>query len=454
MAKLKSEEELVRSFDMTPSTRSCDPLEEDLDRGCRGIGARWWMLLPIDLLKLGGLVLVVPSLTNVKTDFFHGDTSKAALVQSIVDSSRAVFTILVTVQLGQLSDTIGRRPLITLSVVCTMAPLMCLAFHPDNLYYYFAVFTLAGLLGGQTSPAMQAYVADCTDERDRARIFGLKGAIRSAMLMLLPSLAVLIEYYSGRRGLSFAAVSVQFVAFIASCILPESLPKEKRKPFITSIGCSGLIQTLRQLFLRRGSFLFDLAVLRFLKGMTTGTPLQFALRGLLSLTDADFSFLMTLTGFCGIIVQSLILKLLMKCGCSPLTLIMFGIFVDACFLVRISLMSVFPAMWLLISLSVFHSLYLVYIPAFTSLATSGIQEDKGFVLGAFQAVDEVTSILSPLLMAAAYQKSHVAPFLLAACLNVVCFFYAVTISRPVTHPDTVRVAINGEQKSISGVDEA
>lgn len=386
--------------------------------------ARWWKLIPIDLLKVGGILLVIPALTNIKVAFFDGDTSKATLVNSIVDTARAAFTLLVIVQLGQLSDVLGRKPVLLLSAFASLLPLACLAFFPEQLYYYFGMSALCGLLGGQISPASSAYVADCCPQDKLARTSGLRGACISAVLAVAPMAGTVIESNYGRQGVTYTALAMQFGAVVATLLLPESLPKENRKPFVPSIGCGQVVKTLRELLQRRGTLIWDLSVLSFVKGLTTGIPLFFAFKSLLNLSDQDFGVLITVLGVCGILVNVVLLGCLTRCGCSPLTMINFALAVDAlCYLGYCSLEQ-FPEKWWLLVLIVFMSLAGVYTPSITALATQGVDSDKGFVLGAFAAIGSVTSLISPLFMASLYQVSPLVPFLLTSLLNVVCLVFA------------------------------
>jgi DHA1 family tetracycline resistance protein-like MFS transporter len=419
---------------------------------------KWWKILPHDLLKLGGILLVVPALTNIKTGFFQGDTSKAALAQSVVDSSRAVFTLLVIVQLGKLSDVVGRRPVIALSVLCSLFPLSCLAFYPDDLYYYMVVYALAGLLGGQLSPASQAYIADCCPQDSRARIYGLRGAFLSAIVMVMPGVSTMIEYKYGRQGVTTVAFSMQLGALVAVYFLPESLPKEKRETLIPSIGCGHLVKTLRQLSQRRGDILWDLSILEFLRGLCDGIPSFFAFKALLDLTDEDFALYITILGLAGILVQTVILRWMTRCGWSQLTMINFGIAVDVCgYLGYVSLATV-RSKALLFVVSVIKALGRVYDPSLISLATQGIESEKGFVLGAFGAVDNVTSFVSPLLMGSfQYQVSPVAPFLLASLLNCLCLVFAFKLRARVAQAkldksdELVQVVLENPDSMIRGI---
>ncbi|CAK0909652.1 unnamed protein product [Prorocentrum cordatum] len=403
------------------------------------VRAQWWKVVPIDVLKIGGLMLVLPTLTNVKTRFFNGNTAKAARVQSVMDSSRAVFTILVTVQLGQLSDAIGRRPLVVLSVLCTAVPLMCLSFS-DNLWYYFVAFAAAGALGGQSSPASQAYVADCCPQKQRARIFGMQGALTTISFIFLPILGSSLEYLSGQGALYITAVGIEILAISFACFLPESLPQEKRRPYSANGGLRvAIVQPLRKLFSRRGSVLWDLAVIKCLKGMTIGAPISFAMASLLDFADADFAVLLTISGIGQMLVQTVFLKFILAKGCSEITLVLFSFGVGVCFYSGMCFLSVWPWKMSAFLLTAFDSFTSVYYPALVSLITTG-QEDLGFVLAAFMVVDEITAVMSPLVMGGAYQISFIAPFIVCVALNAICLILSARLRARVMTREGVALA--------------
>jgi DHA1 family tetracycline resistance protein-like MFS transporter len=298
-------------------------------------------------------------------------------------------------------------------------PLLCLALFPDQLYYYLIVFTVVGLLGGQASPAAKAYTVDCTSEDSRAQVFGLQGAILGGVVALTPALAGLIDRHYGQQTLRITAVCVVSSSFIAARFIPESLPPSKRKGFeCSSFGCSKLGQTLQQLFLRRGSVLWDMAVVHFIGGAISGAPNFFAFKSLLDMQNEDYSLLLTINSITGIFVQTLLLKLAIRCGCSHITMMGCCMAVHVIVFTGYTLLEIFPAKWFLFSLSALSSLTKLYRPAFDALATRGLKDDKGVVFGTFAAVDNVGSLVWPLLMAGVYQVYRVAPFMLVAALNL------------------------------------
>ena len=89
---------------------------------------------------------------------YFGDAAACAEAQMVVEASRAALSFATALPLGAASDRWGRRPLIALSSICAGAPLACLALAPGRLSLYLAAFVLAGLLGGQFTPAHAAFL--------------------------------------------------------------------------------------------------------------------------------------------------------------------------------------------------------------------------------------------------------------------------------------------------------
>jgi len=122
---------------------------------------------------------------------------------------------------------------------------------------------LDGILGGNISLA-QAYVADLTTDKERARCFGLIGAAFGIGFIFGPAIGGTLSVY-GYRIPAFAAAFVAFVNLVGvAFMLPESLPAEKRltssqfsyrSPF-ASVQSAWRVPMLRVLILLRFSYGF------------------------------------------------------------------------------------------------------------------------------------------------------------------------------------------------------
>lgn len=179
----------------------------------------------IDLVGFG---IIIPLNTFLAREF--GSTElQVGLLMSVYSLMQFIFAPL----WGRLSDRIGRRPVILISLLG--AALAHLAFAFGTTYYWlFAARALAGLFGGNISAAM-AFIADVTPEKDRSKGMGLVGAAFGLGFIFGPTIGGLTGQLGELLGeappfgMSFSAViasSICFLNFIAAFyFLPESLKK-------------------------------------------------------------------------------------------------------------------------------------------------------------------------------------------------------------------------------------
>ena len=95
--------------------------------------------------------------------------------------------------LGRISDRYGRRPVFLISILGTFIGFLILGFA-TSLWMLFASRLLSGLTAGNISVA-QAYIADITDEKNRARGMGMFGAAFGIGFILGPALGGILSQY-------------------------------------------------------------------------------------------------------------------------------------------------------------------------------------------------------------------------------------------------------------------
>ena len=182
--------------------------------------------LAIDALGFGMIVPIVPDLVRRLS---HESASGASIW---VGALLAVFSTAQFVAapiLGGLSDRFGRRPvlLISLSGICTNY--LLLAWAP-SLAWLFVGRLIAGATAANVSAAT-AYIADVTPPQRRAQRFGLVGATFGLGFVLGPALGGVLGAY-GLRLPFLAAAGLAFCNLLYGlAVLPESLPRERRRPF-------------------------------------------------------------------------------------------------------------------------------------------------------------------------------------------------------------------------------
>lgn len=129
--------------------------------------------------------------------------------------------------LGALSDRIGRRPVLLLSLAGAAVDYLFLAFA-SSLWMLFLGRAIAGLISANTAVA-QAYLTDITQESERARRFGLFNAMFGAGFILGPLLGGLLGDRWLRLPFVLAAALNGCNLLLALFALPESrTPTRKR----------------------------------------------------------------------------------------------------------------------------------------------------------------------------------------------------------------------------------
>ena len=122
--------------------------------------------------------------------------------------------------LGRISDQVGRRPIIMLGLLGSAAGYLIYGFA-TSFFWLIVSRAVHGICAATVSTA-QAYIADTTEESERAHGMGLIGAAFGLGFVLGPGLGGLL----GRSGLrlpAFFASALAFANFLfAAAELPES----------------------------------------------------------------------------------------------------------------------------------------------------------------------------------------------------------------------------------------
>lgn len=179
----------------------------------------------IDMVSIGIMAPVLPALVGS----FTGSQADQAYWYGVVAFAFGVANFFGSPVLGGLSDRFGRRPVLLIGFSA-----MALSFIGTAMATTMAMVVAARMVSGamQANAAVaNAYVADITAPEDRARRFGLLGAMFGVGFILGPVLGGLL-----------GAVNLQLPFFVAGglallnwlygwFVLPESLPPDRRSAF-------------------------------------------------------------------------------------------------------------------------------------------------------------------------------------------------------------------------------
>ena len=196
------------------------------------------IILAVSFLSTVGMALVFPVLPFLVGSHI-GDAGSTAFWVGILEAVYAACAFVAAPFLGALSDRIGRRPVLIVSLIGSAIGWVLFGLG-GALWVLFFARIVDGLTAGDMSVAF-AYLADITAPEDRARRFGLAGAIGGVGFLVGPAIGGLLASVSLAAPMFAAAAVSVLTAILAAVVLPESLdPASERSSsrYPTSTRCA------------------------------------------------------------------------------------------------------------------------------------------------------------------------------------------------------------------------
>ena len=179
----------------------------------------------IDMISIGLMVPVLPHIAGT----FTSTNDEQTLAFMAVVLAFGVANFFSSPVLGALSDRFGRRPVLLLGFAGMAASFFVTAVA-TSLWMLVAVRLFSGAMQSNISIA-NAYVADISTPQDRARRFGLLGAMFGIGFILGPVIGGILGDIDVRLPFLVAGSLAVLNACYGYFVLPESLPVEKRRAF-------------------------------------------------------------------------------------------------------------------------------------------------------------------------------------------------------------------------------
>ncbi len=181
------------------------------------------------LLDAIGLGIIIPVIPKMIQTIGGLDLDDAALIGGYLGSTYALMQFFFSPILGNLSDRYGRRPILLISLFGLGLDYLFTAFAP-SIFWLFIARIISGICGASFSTA-SAYMADISTPETRGMNFGLIGVAFGLGFIIGPVIGGVLGEYGYAVPFIAAAILSLINVIYGYFILPESLPKEKRRTF-------------------------------------------------------------------------------------------------------------------------------------------------------------------------------------------------------------------------------
>lgn len=373
-------------------------------------------ILPIFLIVLVdvlGLTIILPLLP-----FYAEHLGASPTVVGLLISTYAFCQLIAGPILGNLSDHMGRKPLLIVSQAGTFIGFLILAVS-NSLWLVFLSRAIDGFTAGNLSLA-QAYIADVTQPHERAKSFAVIGIAFGVGFLIGPAISGFLSQY-GYTYPILAAAALSFTSIVCTATL---LPKVTPHADDGSSGPGGKRLGVFEwnayvAYFKRpdlGPLLAEFFFFAFSFSMFMSGFALFAERRH-HLGPREVGYVFAYAGFLGIIMQGgLVRKMVVWVGERTMAWTGFG--VSAISYAAYGFTNTIPQ---LLAVSTVNSYNSMIRPAVTSMITHKAgRREQGVVLGLTQSLTSVSQIVAPMIVGALIDRGYLTAW--AVATGVVALF--------------------------------
>lgn len=339
-----------------------------------------------------GIGLITPVIPDLLQELSKADLGQAAIIGGYLSFIYAFMQFLAAPTLGNLSDRFGRRPVLLISLATLSIDYVIMGLAP-NLVFLFIGRLIAGIAGATHSTA-SAFIADISSPQNRTRNFGLLGAAFGIGFVAGPIIGGLIGEYGTRAPFYAAAFLVMLNFLYGLFLLPESLPKQHRRPF--SWTRANPIGAFMQAFVIPGMMLFFITFFLFnLAQYIYPSIWPYYPKEAFNWSASDIGLSLGIYGLCHAIVQAGVIRLSLKYF-QESTVVMLGILINAAAMFGLLFISQGWMIYAFLPLSALGGIAAPALQGIMSRRTS--KQSQGELQGALSSIMGITTIISPLIM--------------------------------------------------------
>ena len=381
-----------------------------------------FLIVAVDVL---GFTIILPLLP-----FYSEHLGASPSVIGAIISTYAACQLIAGPILGQLSDRIGRRPVLLISQAGTLIGFFVLAFS-TQVWMIFLARAIDGITAGNLSIA-QAYISDVTKPENRAKSFALIGIAFGMGFLVGPAISGYLSQF-GYQVPIFAACGLSFTSILCTYfILPRREIVHRQNEEAGATGPGGKRLSLlswgeyrrffanRELALLLGQWLcFAFSFSTFVSGFALFAERRFTFHGR-PLGAREVGYLFAYTGFIGIIMQGGLVGRMVK-WMGERNVVRLGFFSSLVGYAATGFTRTIPQLLGVTAISSVGGGGLR--PALTSLITQKAdRREQGVILGLTQSLTSVAQIIAPLIAGFLIDKDYLTVWAVWAGILAGCAF--------------------------------
>ena len=379
------------------------------------------------LIDCIGLGIIIPVLPTLLKDITGGNISQTAAYGGWLSFAYAIMSFLFSPVLGGLSDKFGRRPIILISLLGLGIEYIFCAAAP-TLAWLFVGRILAGICGASFTTA-SAFIADVSDDSNRAKNFGMIGAAFGIGFIIGPLLGSLFGSM-GSRVPFYVAAGFSLLNFIYGYfVLPESLPEKNRRAF--DWKRANPLGSLKQL--SKHKIVINLMLIMFvleLAGQAMPSVWTFFCIERFNWSEATIGLSLATVGVAIAIVQGGLIGLAQKKLGEKKSLFL-GLIFSA---LGYFLFSFANKPWMIFAFLMPFALGGFAIPNLQSIITKNVpNNEQGELQGGLTSLISLTAVIGPIVMSNSFSyftktpSQHYFPgvsFFIGGILSLFCIFFS------------------------------
>jgi DHA1 family tetracycline resistance protein-like MFS transporter len=364
-------------------------------------------LLPIFLIvfvDLLGFGLILPLLP-----FYAKSFGASELTIGLLLASYSLMQFIGAPVLGRLSDRYGRRPILLISQLGTFVGFLMLGFA-NGLAVLFLARIVDGVSGGNISTA-QAYIADISDEKNRAKNFGLIGAAFGLGFIMGPAIGGFLSRF-GYQVPAFAAAGLSLLSMTLTYFMlhePERRSNASREFSVKALKRAFAHPTIG--ILLSMVFTFGLAFAMFQTSFALFASARFGF------DVQQTALVLTYIGVLSVVMQLVVVKRVVKRLGENRSIV---ITLSSLALGLVLLAAVQSPLALIIVMPILSFGGGVTMPVLTSLISKSVDRaEVGGILGISTSVDSLSRVVAPILGNALLAFGSGLPSLVGAAILII-----------------------------------